>query len=155
MKTRIILIALMALLFLPSCKKNNWIDWQTENEVWLVSNAKRDSIVVTPTGLQYKVIRQGVASIKPDNDKTVVVTYKGSLITGSVFDSEENVSMAMNELIKGFAEGLKKMNKSGRYILYIPSDLGYGSAGSGTEGYANYIPPYSTLIFDVTLIDVY
>ena len=50
---------------------------------------------------------------------------------------------------------VKKMNKSGRYILYIPSDLGYGSAGSGTEGYANYIPPYSTLIFDVTLIDVY
>ena len=155
MKIRILLIALCALLFLPSCKKNNWMDWQAENEVWLVRNAKQDSIVLTPTGLQYKVIRQGVASIKPDNAKTVVINYKGWLITGDVFDQAENATSAVSDLIQGFAEGLKKMNKSGHYILYIPSNLGYGSAGSGTQGYANYIPPYSTLIFDVTLIDVY
>lgn len=141
----------MALLC--GCKQDNWVDWKAENIAFLDQNADADSIQVTPSGLQYKVIRQGLKNAAPQPDvlKTVVVTYTGSLINGYVFDSGDNAIMYMSNVIAGFAEGLKKMNVSGRYILYIPYDLGYGESGNGTEGTAAYIPPYSTLIFDVTL----
>lgn len=131
------------------------MDWKVQNQAWLMANAQRDSVHTTPTGLQYKVIRQGVPGVKPDNDKTVVVDYYGSLITGNIFDAGFNTSLPVNNVVKGFAEGLKKMNKSGHYILYIPAELGYGAEGHGTPGDGSYIPPYSTLVFDVTLLDTY
>ena len=141
----------MALL--SACKQDNWIDWKAENIAFMEQNAEADSIQVTPSGLQYRVIRQGLknAAPRPDDLKTVVVTYTGKFINGYVFDSGDNRMMSMSSVIAGFAEGLKKMNVSGRYILYIPYDLGYGESGNGTEGTSAYIPPYSTLIFDVTL----
>ena len=138
---------------LTACKQDNWLDWKAENIAFMDANEKADSIQTTPSGLQYKVIRQGIpnAAAKPDDLKTVVITYKGQLINGYVFDEGVDVALGVSNVVEGFAEGLKKMNVSGRYILYIPYDLGYGESGNGTEGTAAYIPPYSTLIFDVTL----
>lgn len=155
MKKQVLILALV-LLVLPSCKKESWLDWKTENQLWLVDNAKQEGVIVTPSGLQYKVLREGIPSQpKPDALKSVVVTYKGSLITGNVFDKGEDKSMAVSSLIKGFAEGLCKMSPPAHYILYIPSNLAYDKEGAGTEGIKGFIPPYSTLIFDVELKQVY
>ncbi len=142
-------------LALPSCKQQNWMDWKVSNTAWLVQNRAKDSIQVTPTGLQYKVIRQGVMNIKPDEEKSVTIDYVGYLINGCVFDSCSNYSSSVSGFVDGFKEGLKKMQKSGHYILYIPYELGYGSDGFGSPGNKNFIPPYSTLVFDITLKDVY
>ena len=151
MKRYIILVVVVALL--SACKQDNWLDWKAENTAFLEQNKQADSIQVTPSGLQYKVIRQGIpnAAPRPDELKTVVVTYTGTFINGYVFDSGDNTAMSVASVIEGFREGLKKMDVSGRYILYIPYDIAYGESGNGNEGTAAYIPPYTTLIFDVTL----
>lgn len=155
MKKYVFILALV-LFLLPSCKKESWLDWKTENKIWLENNAKQEGVVTLPSGLQYTVLREGIPSQPhPDNLKAVVVTYKGSLITGNVFDKAEDKSMAVSSLITGFAEGLCKMTPPAHYILYIPYDLAYGKDGAGTEGIKGYIPPYSTLIFDVELKQVY
>lgn len=141
--------------FLPSCKKDSWLDWKAQNAAFLARNMSNDSVQTTPSGLQYKVIRQGIKGTKPDELKHVRIKYTGSLITGDIFDQSDNASFAVTEVVDGFKEGLKKMNKSGHYIFYIPQELGYGKEEQGTQGQKNYIPPYSTLIFDVELYDVY
>lgn len=140
---------------ITSCKKDNWLDWKAQNAAFLARNMHNDSIQTTPSGLQYKVIRQGIQGTKPDELKHVRIKYTGSLITGDIFDQSDNTSFAVTEVVEGFKEGLKKMNKSGHYIFYIPQELGYGKEEQGTVGSKNYIPPYSTLIFDVELYDVY
>ena len=139
-----------------SCKKNNWLDWKAQNAAWLAKNALQDSIRCTDSGLQYKVIRQGIYGTTPDDLKSVRIRYKGSLITGDVFEQNDDASFAVTGVVAGLQEGLKKMNKSGHFIFYIPQELGYGSDEQGTRGSSsNYIPPYSTLIFEVELYDVY
>lgn len=153
------LTSLLALLLLsvclPSCKKDSWLDWKAQNAAFLVRNMQKDSIVTTPSGLQYKVIRQGIQGTKPDLIKSVRVRYKGSLITGDIFDQSDDASFAVAQVVDGLKEGLKKMNKSGHYIFYVPQELGYGKEEQGSAGVRNYIPPYSTLIFEVELLDVY
>ena len=84
----------------------------------------------------------------------VTIKYSGKLINGYEFDANDNYTAYVNNFVAGFAEGLKKMQEFGIYELYIPYDLGYGSKGTGTEGSSSHIPPYSTLIFYVELIDV-
>lgn len=153
-KASIILLSILALMF-SSCKKNDWMDWRAQNEAWMVQNGQQEGVVTTPTGLQYKVLREGVGTLKPDELKTVVVNYKGALINGDVFDSGESAHLAVSGVVKGFAEGLCKMRKSGHYILYIPYDLGYKDEEQSSLGSRAHIPPYSTLIFDVTLVDIY
>ena len=98
MKKQVLILALV-LLVLPSCKKESWLDWKTENQLWLVDNAKQEGVIVTPSGLQYKVLREGIPSQpKPDALKSVVVTYKGSLITGNVFDKNEDYEQILLQL---------------------------------------------------------
>ena len=150
----VLLLSVMT-VSLTSCKKDSWLDWKAQNAAFLVRNMQNDSIVTTPSGLQYKVIRQGIQGTKPDELKHVRIRYKGSLITGNVFDRSDDASFAVSSVVEGLKEGLKKMNKSGHYIFYIPQELGYGKEEQGTKGVKNYIPPYSTLIFEVELYDVY
>lgn len=149
------IIAIFLLACLPGCKKENWVDWKIQNQAWLINNAKQSDIRTTPTGLQYKVIRAGIDGTKPDALKTVLVNYTGKLITGDVFESTDSATFAVSGVIDGLQEGLKKMKKSGHYIFYIPAELAYGDKAQGEKGYSSYIPPYSTLIFDVELLDVY
>lgn len=144
---------LLAMFSLASCEQDNWYDWKTENEIWLMNNALRDSVITTHSGLQYKIIRDpNPTDAKPSIGKTVTVKYSGRLINGTVFDSGiGRFYVANSYIIQGWIEGLSKIHTHGQIELYIPYDLGYGEEENGTEGTTSYIPPYSTLIFTIDL----
>ena len=125
-----------------------------EETEYLAENSKKPGIVVTPSGLQYEVINEGIGP-KPTASNTVMVHYEGTLTNGHVFDSSHfqgqpaEINLAM--VIPGFAEGLQLMSVGSTYRFTIPSDLGYGPMGAGQQ---QQIPPYSTLIFEVELIEI-
>ena len=119
-------------------------------DAFFAENAAKDSIQVTESGLQYKIIEAG-SELKPVNDKdTVWVNYKGTLLNGDTFDESngEPVRFTLNRVVKGWSEGLKLVGEGGKIKLFIPSDLGYGEYGS------RGIEPNSALIFDVELTKV-
>lgn len=119
---------------------------------FLEDNALQEGVKVTDSGLQYRVIRMGDGA-RPKATDRVKVTYVGSLITGRIFDSQTDTSrpveLALDRVIQGWSEGLQLMPVGSKFILYIPSELGYGERGAG-----NVIPPYATLIFEVELLDI-
>ena len=121
-------------------------------EQYLASNAKNEGVVTLPSGLQYKVLREGNGQ-KPKATDQVVCHYEGFLIDGTVFDSSyqrgEPATFALNEVITGWTEGLQLMQEGAKYRFFIPYRLGYGEGGAGT-----IIPPFSALIFDVELVEV-
>ena len=157
MKTTKIIVIFFVLATLISCKPNDWLDWKTQNEIWLQENAKKEDVKTTASGLQYKCIVPGISqsSGNVDNAKIVRINYSGKLINGYEFDSSEGYENYVNAFVSGFSEGLKLMKEFGIYELYIPYTLGYGVEGTGSEGAGRHIPPYSTLIFRVELLDVY
>jgi len=112
---------------------------------------KEEGAVKTESGLAYKIIKAGEGA-KPSAEDVVKVHYTGTLIDGTVFDSSresgKELEIPLNRVIKGWTEGLQLIGPGGQIKLVIPSDLGYGAAGAGT------IPPESTLVFDVELIEV-
>jgi FKBP-type peptidyl-prolyl cis-trans isomerase len=122
---------------------------EAEN-VFLVENSKKPGINITASGLQYEVITEGYGR-QPEADDTFRVHYEGSLTNGTVFDSSyagEPIEIPLEEVMRGWSEGLQLMSVGSKYRLYIPSDIGYGSQQAGM------IPPYSTLIFEVELLDI-
>lgn len=152
MKTIKTILLLLCMVAFSSCKQNNWLDWKTQNELWLAQNAKQEGVITTPTGLQYKCIYAGHdKSAKPDNAKMITIKYSGKLINSYQFDAKESYTGYVNSFVPGFTEGLKKMREFGIYEFYIPYYLGYGESGRGQEGTDSHIPPYSTLIFYVEL----
>jgi FKBP-type peptidyl-prolyl cis-trans isomerase FklB len=157
MKITNIVLLLLGMVVLNSCKQDNWLDWKTQNELWLAENAKKEGVKTTHTGLQYKCIYPGIneSSGHVDDAKIVTINYSGKLITGYEFDANSNYDGHVSSFVPGFNEGLKLMKEFGVYELYIPYELAYGIEGSGTEGTSSHIPPYSTLIFRVELLDVY
>lgn len=156
MKTKTIIVLLLSVIALSSCKQNNWLDWKTQNELWLINNAKNPEVHTTHTGLQYKCIVPGEPNTpRVDDAKMVTINYSGKLINGHEFDANEKYSDFVNVFVPGFTEGLKLMKEFGIYEFYIPYYLGYGITEKGTEGTKSHIPPYSTLIFRVELLDVY
>jgi FKBP-type peptidyl-prolyl cis-trans isomerase FkpA len=84
---------------------------------------------------------------KPTREDYVLVSYKGMLKDGTVFDQNEQMPMAVGSVVPGFADGLVQMQRGGSYRLEIPSELAYGAEGGGP------IPPNSDLVFEVTLLD--
>ncbi|MBR6264184.1 MAG: FKBP-type peptidyl-prolyl cis-trans isomerase [Prevotella sp.] len=121
-------------------------------EQYLKTNANNEGVVTLPSGLQYKVLNEGNGR-KPKATDNVVCHYEGFLIDGTVFDSSyqrgEPATFPLNQVITGWTEGLQLMQEGAKYRFFIPYRLGYGENGAGT-----LIPPYSTLIFDVELIEV-
>jgi FKBP-type peptidyl-prolyl cis-trans isomerase len=119
---------------------------------FLEENKKKPGIITTESGLQYEVIKTGDGP-KPSAQDRVQVHYKGTLIDGTEFDSSysrgQPIDFALNGVIKGWIEGLQLMNVGSQYRFFIPSDLGYGAQSAGSN-----IPPYSTLIFEVELLDI-
>lgn len=105
-----------------------------------------------PSGLQYEVIREGNGK-KPKATDRVRCHYEGTLLDGTLFDSSikrgEPAVFGVNQVIKGWVEALQLMSEGAKWKLYIPSELAYGVQGAG-----DMIPPYSTLIFEVELIEV-
>jgi FKBP-type peptidyl-prolyl cis-trans isomerase FklB len=125
---------------------------KADSLAYLEANAKKEGVVVTESGLQYKEVVSGEGEI-PTSDKTVVVHYKGTLIDGTVFDSSydrgEPAEFPVTGVIPGWVEALQLMNVGDKFELTIPSDLAYGPRGSGQT-----IGPDATLLFDVELLEI-
>lgn len=121
-------------------------------EKFLADNAKRPEVKTTASGLQYEVIESSLGQ-KPKATDTVRVHYEGTLIDGTVFDSSykrgESITFGLNQVIRGWTEGLQLMSVGSKYKLYIPYTLGYGAQGAGGS-----IPPYAALIFTVELLGI-
>ncbi len=126
-------------------------DTKGEGERFLAANQLKEGVQVTESGLQYEVLTMGRGP-KPQATDRVKVHYHGTLIDGSVFDSSvergEPAEFGLNQVIKGWTEGLQLMPVGSKYRFYIPQELGYGERATGS------IPPYSTLIFDVELLEI-
>jgi FKBP-type peptidyl-prolyl cis-trans isomerase len=112
---------------------------------------KKAGVVVLPSGLVYEIEKQGEGPSPKETD-TVKVHYTGTLVNGMVFDSSvqrgEPVEFQLDQVIPGWTEGLQKISKGGKIKLYIPPQLGYGDEGRPQ------IPPASTLVFEVELLDI-
>ena len=125
---------------------------KAEGENFLAENAKKEGVKTLPSGLQYKVLREGDGR-KPSATDKVECHYEGTLINGEVFDSSyrrgETATFGLNQVIKGWTEGLQLMQEGSKYRFFIPYNLAYGEHGAGQS-----IPPYAALIFDVELIKV-
>jgi len=121
-----------------------------EGEDFLEANKKRPEVTTADNGLQFEVIKEGKGP-KPTLNSTVSVYYTLSLVSGQIVESNaddaEPISFPLNGVIQGWQQGLQLMSKGGTYKLYVPYELGYGH--QGTQG----IQPYSTLIFEITLVD--
>lgn len=120
---------------------------------FLAENKTKPGVMVTPSGLQYKILKQGDGAVPQRTDK-VKVHYEGRLIDGTVFDSStkhgsQPATFRADQVIKGWTEALTMMPVGSKWQLYIPSELGYGERGAGAN-----IKPFATLIFDVELIDI-
>ncbi|MBQ7698232.1 MAG: FKBP-type peptidyl-prolyl cis-trans isomerase [Paludibacteraceae bacterium] len=126
-------------------------DTKGEGERFLEANRLKEGVQVTESGLQYEVLTMGKGPQPQATDK-VKVHYHGTLIDGTVFDSSvergEPAEFGLNQVIKGWTEGLQLMPVGSKFRFYIPQELGYGERATGK------IPPYSTLIFDVELLDI-
>ena len=146
------LFILLLTIILPACKEDVYIDWKIQNEKWMIANLANDpAIQTTSSGLQYKVIHQGLFLPRPTAKSYIYATYKGKLIDGSTFDSGTDAYLGqVASLVPGFQEAVKKMNVGSSYIFYIPSTLGYDTVSTNAS-----IPPYSALIFEVDLKTVY
>ena len=122
-----------------------------EGEEFLSKNAKASGVVKLPSGLQYKVLKEGTGTIPKVTD-TVVVHYKGTLLDGTEFDSSfkrnQPAEFKANAVIPGWTEILQKMKTGSKYTVFIPSQLAYGERGSGPIG------PNAALIFDIELIAI-
>ena len=133
-------------------KRMNALKEKNEAEAakFFEENGKKEGVVTTESGLQYKIVRAG-NGVKPVANSDVKVCYEGKLLDGTVFDSSyernDTVSFNLNQVIKGWGEGLTYCEEGGEILLWIPAELGYGERGAG-----GLIGPGSALNFKVELI---
>lgn len=123
-----------------------------EGEAFLSENKKKEGVITLPSGLQYKVIKEGTGKTPNAND-TVVTNYRGTLTDGTEFDSSykrgQPATFPVNGVIAGWTEALQLMKEGSKWELFIPSSLAYGERGAG-----NLIGPNAVLIFEIELISV-
>ena len=123
-----------------------------EGRVFLENNGKRPEVTTTKSGLQYEILKEGNGKHPKATDK-VRCHYEGRLVDGTLFDSSiqrgEPAVFGVNQVIAGWVEALQLMSEGDKWKLYIPYQLGYGEQGAGGA-----IPPYSTLVFEVELLNV-
>jgi len=123
-----------------------------EGQAFLAQNAEREEVMVTDSGLQYRVMTEGDGA-SPEATDQVSVHYRGTLLNGTEFDSSyargEPATFALNQVIPGWTEGVQLMQEGAKYEFFIPADLAYGE-----QGRPGPIGPNSTLIFEVELIEV-
>jgi FKBP-type peptidyl-prolyl cis-trans isomerase len=125
---------------------------QEREAIFLAENASQPGVYSTESGLQYIILEEGNGP-KPAANDTVLVHYEGSLLNGTVFDSsyerDEPEEIPLDMVIPGWAEGIMLMNVGSKHRIFLPSSLAYGGRGAG-----QIIPPYSTLVFIVELLDI-
>jgi len=126
---------------------------QKEGEAFLEANKKKQGVVTLPSGLQYKIIKEGTG-IKPTLEDEADVIYHGTLIDGTVFDSVkergDTATFRVGGVVDGFKEALTLMNEGAIWEVYIPSELGYG----GNPPPYSPIKPFSVLIFEINMVKV-
>ncbi len=126
---------------------------QLESEKFLSENLTKEGVIETESGLQYKVIREGEGET-PTPENTVVVMYEGRLIDGTIFDSSydsnEPATFRLNQVIRGWIEGIQLMNVGSEFEFYIPANLGYGD----NPRPGGVIQPGDALIFKVELLEI-
>jgi len=125
---------------------------KAEGEKFMAENAKKEGVKTLPSGVQYKVLKEGNGATAADTSM-VVVNYEGRLLDGTVFDSNKNhggdpATFRVGQVIKGWQDALKAMPAGSEWEIYIPQELAYGANQQGN------IPPFSTLIFKVELLEV-
>ena len=127
-------------------------DWIQQNEDFLAKNKEKQGITVTPSGLQYEVIKMGTGP-KPTAENSVRVNYVGTLIDGTEFDSSvkngKPGEFPVGSIIPGWKEVLQLMPVGSKFKVWLPQNLAYGA-----QGYGNMIKPYSTLVFEIELLDI-
>ena len=134
-------------------QRQNVLGKKSEGKAYLAENAKKEGVQTTDSGLQYEVLEEG-DGVSPSETDMVEVHYEGTLVNGEVFDSSyergEPTSFPLNRVIPGWTEGLQLMKEGGKYRFVIPAELAYGEREVG----GGQIPPNSTLIFTVELLNV-
>jgi FKBP-type peptidyl-prolyl cis-trans isomerase FklB len=123
-----------------------------QGEAFLAANKTKPGVVTLPSGLQYKILKEGTGP-KPSATDTVVCNYRGTLLDSAEFDSSykrgQPATLQVGHVIRGWTEALQLMPVGSKWQLFIPSDLAYGPRGSGTN-----IGPNATLIFEVELLSI-
>lgn len=132
--------------------KVKYKDYIDQNEAFLAKNKEKKGVTTTTTGLQYEVIKMGTG-LKPTPQNTVKVHYVGTLIDGTEFDSsvkrKEPATFPVSGVIPGWTEALQLMPVGSKFKLYLPASIAYGATGAG-----EVIKPFSTLIFEVELLEI-
>jgi FKBP-type peptidyl-prolyl cis-trans isomerase FklB len=133
--------------------KNEFKDYIAENKKFLEANSKRDSVITLPSGLQYVILREGKGN-KPAATDRIKVHYTGKLIDGTIFDSSyqrnEPAEFNVGQVIPGWTEAMQLMQVGSKWRVYIPENLAYGSQPPR----GSVIKPFSTLVFEVELLDI-
>lgn len=119
---------------------------------FLEEQKKRPEVQTLNQGILYEILKEGTGEATPDRGSDVTIHYEGRLITGEVFDSSykrgEPATFNLNRLIRAWQIAVPHMKKGEKRTIYVPYEVGYGSRGAG-----NMIKPYSTLVFDIELVD--
>src|SRR5271169_989304 len=123
-----------------------------QGDAFLAENKTKEGVVTLPSGLQYKILKEGTGP-KPTASDTVVTNYRGTLLNGTVFDSSykrgQPATFGVGQVIKGWTEALQLMPTGSKWQLFIPPALAYGERGAGAD-----IGPNATLIFEVELLSI-
>jgi peptidylprolyl isomerase len=149
----LVLIALAVFFFMRnSNNKKLAVENVALGQTFLTQNKMVEGISETASGLQYQVLEKGEGSDHPTASSKVTVHYHGTLLDGTVFDSSvdrgEPIAFGLNQVIKGWTEGVQLMVVGDKFKFFIPSELGYGDRAAGK------IAPGSLLMFEVTLLEI-
>jgi peptidylprolyl isomerase len=147
----IVIAVMLAFKFFSGSSESNK-QTLADGKKFLDENKNKPDVQETASGLQYQFIQQGSGGAMPSAKDKVEVHYHGTLIDGTVFDSSvergATITFGLNQVIKGWTEGLQLMSEGDKVRLFIPSNLAYGSRNAGK------IPANSALIFEVELVKI-
>ena len=149
-----VIVAVLAVVFVrrSASNKKSAVENREKGAAFLADNSELEGVKTTDSGLQYLVLNEGSGNDHPEAKDRVKVHYHGTLIDGTVFDSSvvrgQPIDFGLNQVIKGWTEGLQLMVVGEKTRFFIPSGLAYGNSGAGKIG------PGSVLIFEVTLLGI-